>query len=140
MVDQLPKIEKPLVLVAADDEASRRAIWPVLENAGLRLIPATDGAAALDLFGKMQPDAILTDGLDICKTIRGQESGREVPILMVVEKDDAEAGEPVEHPGDMPFSSPVGHGSEQIINRSHTVNLLVTLSKLRSCFSGISAP
>ena len=61
MADQLPKIEKPLVLVAADDESSRKAIWPALEQSGLRLIPATDAAAALDLFSKMQPDAILID-------------------------------------------------------------------------------
>lgn len=97
MLDPLPKIEKPLVLVAADDEGNRKAIWPVLEQSGLRLIPATDAATVLDLFSKMQPDAILidaesqqVDGLKICKTIRELDTGREIPILMVVEKDDAE--------------------------------------------------
>jgi len=114
MDGQLPKIEKPLVLVVADDEASRKAMWPVLEASGLRIMPATDGTAALDIFSKMDPDAVLIetaspaiDGPEICKSIRAKESGHDVPILMVVRKDDAEyvrrgykagASELIEHP------------------------------------------
>jgi diguanylate cyclase (GGDEF)-like protein len=90
------KVEKPLVLVAVEDETSRKAIWAVLKPGGLRVMPATDTNAALDLFIKMQPDAILigtgnqhTVGIDICKMIRADDRGRELPILMVVGKDDA---------------------------------------------------
>ena len=90
------KVEKPLVLVAVEDETSRKAIWAVLEPAGLRVVPATDPKAAVDLFRKMQPDAVLigtraqeTVGIGICKTIRADERGRELPILMVIDKDDA---------------------------------------------------
>ena len=93
------KIEKPLVLVAVEDETSRKAIWAVLEPAGLRVVPATDANAAVDLFRKMGPDAVLigtraqdTVGLDICKTIRADDLGREIPILMFCDKDDAVLG------------------------------------------------
>jgi diguanylate cyclase (GGDEF)-like protein len=98
MDGHLQKTEKPLVLVVADDEAARKAIWPVLEASGLRIVPATDDKSTLDLFSKMKPDAILiesvprdVDGFEICKSIRAKNSGAEVPILMVIERDDAES-------------------------------------------------
>ena len=90
-------LEKPLVLVAVEDEASRKAIWAVLKPAGLRVVPALDSAAAIDLFNKIQPDAVLIGaqlqdvaGIDICKTLRATDAGRELPILVIIDGDDAE--------------------------------------------------
>jgi diguanylate cyclase (GGDEF)-like protein len=86
---------KPLVLVAATDEAARKEIWSALEGQGFRIVTAEDGQAAFGLFTKTQPDAVLLDvelpvldGLAVCKSIRGHDAGREVPILMMAERDD----------------------------------------------------
>ena len=46
------------------------------------------------------------------------------------EKKHAEAGKSVEHPGDLPFASPVGCGAKPVGKRSHTVNLLVTCYRI----------
>jgi diguanylate cyclase (GGDEF)-like protein len=90
--------EKPLVMVAFDDEASRKAIWSTLEQSGMRMVPAPDSRAAIDLVAKMRPNIVLIesggaggDGLRACKSIRDSNSGREIPILMVVEREDADA-------------------------------------------------
>jgi len=91
------KLEKPLVLVAVEDDTSRKAIRAVLEPSGLRVVPALDSASTVDLFRKMQPDAILIGvgskraaGVDIVRAIRGDAQGRELPILMIVDKNDEE--------------------------------------------------
>jgi diguanylate cyclase (GGDEF)-like protein len=91
-------MRKPLVLVATDDPNQRTLIWDALEKFGFRIVTADNGKAALDLFKKMQPDAILLDlnsedydGLAVCASIRKQESGAETPIFMVSDRDDAEA-------------------------------------------------
>jgi len=94
------KTAKPLVLIADDDTAHRKAIWDVLEEFGFRVITAENGEAALDLFAKTQPDAILLDvgipGLDwfaVCKAIRADEAGKETPIIIVNDRDGQEAVE-----------------------------------------------
>jgi len=85
---------KPLVLVAAADVTERKEIWAALEGLGFRILTAEDGAAAFDLFKKSQLDAVLLDvelpvldGLAVCKSIRADEAGREIPILMLAERD-----------------------------------------------------
>ncbi len=87
-------IATPLVLVAAADVAERKEIWDALEGLGFRILTAEDGKSALDLFKKSQPDAVLLDvelpeldGLAVCKLIRAEDTGREIPILMVAERD-----------------------------------------------------
>ena len=84
----------PLVLVAAADVAERKEIWDALEDLGFRILTAEDGKSAFDLFKKSQPDAVLLDvelpeldGLAVCKLIRAEDRGREIPILMVAERD-----------------------------------------------------
>jgi len=84
----------PLVLVAAADVAERKEIWDALEGLGFRILTAEDGKSAFDLFKKSQPDAVLLDvelpeldGLAVCKLIRAEDTGREIPILMVAERD-----------------------------------------------------
>lgn len=100
MIVNTLKTAKPLVLIADSDAAQRKAIWDVLEKFGFRILTAEDGDAALDLFSKTQPDAVLLDvqlpGLDwfaVCRAIRAQEAGRETPIIIVSERDDNESVE-----------------------------------------------
>jgi diguanylate cyclase (GGDEF)-like protein len=93
-------MQKPLVLVAADDADQRKLIWNVLSEFGFRIVTADDGESAYDLFVKTQPDAILLDiqsadlrGFAVCESIRKQESGREIPIFIITERDDEESVE-----------------------------------------------
>ena len=93
-------MQKPLVLVAADDADQRKVIRDVLDEFGFRIAIAEDGKTALDLFSKTQPDAVLLDvqtpecdGFTVCEEIRRQEAGRETPIFMITERDDMESVE-----------------------------------------------
>ena len=94
------KIETPLVLIASDDVAHRKAVWDVLEDQGYRILTAENGEAALDLFSKAHPDVVLLDvnvpGLDwftVCKAIRAQETSRETPVIVVTNREDKETVE-----------------------------------------------
>mgnify|MGYP001812666777 CR=1 FL=1 len=94
---QKKRYEKPLVLVALSDEASRKAVWSSLDQAGMRIVPADSFEAATDLFSKMVPDAVLLEaggveaaGIGVCQAIRDMESGRELPIIIVADREDAE--------------------------------------------------
>ena len=100
MLANTQKTEKPLVLIADDDAAQRKAIWDVLDAFGFRVLTAESGESALDLFSKAQPDVVLLDvqvpGLDwhaVCKAIRAQEAGRETPIIIVTQREDKDAVE-----------------------------------------------
>jgi len=95
MTEKLQTIQKPLVLVAADDENERKTIWRVLDAFGFRIAVAEDGSSAFDMFVKTAPDAVLLDlhsadpdGFAVCESIRGHVSGRETPIFMITERDD----------------------------------------------------
>lgn len=90
--------EKPLILIADHDEAARKAAFDVLGAAGFRVVPAETGSAALELFAKLRPDAVLIDadlpesnGFAVCKAIRARDSGRELPISVAVARDDTRA-------------------------------------------------
>jgi len=100
MTSNTQVIQKPLVLVAADDVAQRKVIWDVLDEFGFRIVTAEDGKSAYDMFSKSQPDAILLDihspdydGFAVCEAIRKQEAGRETPVFIVTEKNHEESVE-----------------------------------------------
>jgi diguanylate cyclase (GGDEF)-like protein len=97
MIEKPQAMPKPLVLLAAEDENERKTIWRVLDEFGFRIAVAKDGSSAFDLFVKIAPDAVLLDlpssdpdGFTVCKSIRGQMSGRETPIFMITARDDEE--------------------------------------------------
>ncbi len=53
----------PLVVIAEDDDDIRAMLAEVLEGEGYRVLGAADGAAALDLVERTQPDLLLTDNM-----------------------------------------------------------------------------
>ena len=100
MTTGTPKVEKPLVLVAYEGASHRKAIGDVLENFGFRILTAGDGKDAVDVLSKTRPDAVLLDvniqGLEwsaVCKAIRTQSTGQDIPIILVTERDDHESVE-----------------------------------------------
>jgi two-component system chemotaxis response regulator CheY len=79
------------VLVVDDFATMRRIVKNVLKQIGFSdIVEADDGATALDVLKENQIDLIVSDwnmpkmtGLDLLKTVRGDESTKEIPFLMV---------------------------------------------------------
>ncbi|RXT01533.1 response regulator transcription factor [Ammoniphilus sp. CFH 90114] len=87
-------MDNPLVLVVEDDDELRELIGLYLSNYGYRVVLATDGEQALNLFSIETPDIVILDvllpkmnGLDVCKKIRSCSS---VPILFLSSKSESE--------------------------------------------------
>jgi two-component system alkaline phosphatase synthesis response regulator PhoP len=78
------------VLVVEDDEPIAELIRHTLARAGYRVTCFTSGEKLLVHAGSEPPDLVLldlmlpgVDGLEICRLLRGEESTRQVPIIMV---------------------------------------------------------
>jgi two-component system response regulator RegX3 len=83
-------VTNPTILVVEDEASFVDALQIGLTREGFHVEIATDGAQALEMFPKVEPDLVLLDvmlprvsGLDVCRQIR-QTSG--VPIIMVTAK------------------------------------------------------
>lgn len=94
-------MRKPLVLVAVEDAEKSKAIQGVLQQFGFRTMAADCGPSCYKVFAEDQPDAILLDihasepnGFATCARIRKHESGHEVPVFMVIDRNDDDA---IEH-------------------------------------------
>jgi diguanylate cyclase (GGDEF)-like protein/PAS domain S-box-containing protein len=86
------------VLVADDDESIRTLVRAALEQIGLDVCEAGNGAEALEQFAQRRPDIVVLDvmmpvmdGYVACTRLRGSVGGSRVPILMMTGMDDAEA-------------------------------------------------
>lgn len=95
----LPKLEKPLDVLAVDDDATNLlVIEKMLTPHSCKVMKATSGQEALDMVWKGLPDVILLDvmmpgmsGFEVCKKLKSSESTRLVPIIIVTalqEKED----------------------------------------------------
>ncbi len=78
------------ILIIDDDELIRELLCYNLEKEGYRVIAAKDGAQALDLLTREQPDLIILDlmlpgidGLEVCRQIRFNTRFLEVPFDLV---------------------------------------------------------
>jgi two-component system response regulator RegX3 len=78
------------VLLVEDEESFVEALVIGLGREGFEVTVATDGAEALALFDRVEPELVLLDvmlpklsGLDVCRAIRARSS---VPIIMVTAK------------------------------------------------------
>ncbi|MGB0721561.1 MAG: diguanylate cyclase domain-containing protein [Gammaproteobacteria bacterium] len=82
--------DKPLVLVADDDEIVREMLRETLLAAGFEVVTADNGQRAMDLFDARRPDIALLDvvmpvrdGLQVCTHIRTDARGEHTPILII---------------------------------------------------------
>jgi two-component system chemotaxis response regulator CheY len=79
------------VLVVDDFATMRRIIKNVLKQIGFaNILEADDGTTALAVLKKNEVDLIISDwnmpkmtGLDLLKNVRGEESTKNIPFLMV---------------------------------------------------------
>ncbi len=85
-----------LVLVVDDEELVRMLVREALEQGGLDVCEATNGAEALKQFAARRPDIVVLDvmmpemdGFTTCSKLRGTVGGSRVPILIMTGLDDA---------------------------------------------------
>ncbi len=75
------------ILVVDDEREIVKLVRAYLEQAGFRVVTATDGQEALTVFRHEKPDLVVLDlslpridGLDVCRTIRRES---ETPVIML---------------------------------------------------------
>jgi diguanylate cyclase (GGDEF)-like protein len=90
--------EKPLVLVVDDDRGTRLIMKKALQQAGINVVEADNGLAAVNTFESHRPDLILLDvfmpemdGFEACRKIRSLPQGVTVPVIMITTSDDFKA-------------------------------------------------
>jgi DNA-binding response OmpR family regulator len=82
------------LLVAEDNGAMLSALKDILQSAGYRVLTATNGKKALDLFHHEKPDLILSDsampemdGLQFLQSVRMTTAGRAIPFILLTARD-----------------------------------------------------
>jgi DNA-binding response OmpR family regulator len=101
-VNAAPEKDRPLVLVAEDEHDLRALVSNTLEDAGLEVMAASDGAEALRLALDRRPDLAVLDvrmpklsGLDVTTRIREIGDLAQTPVLLLTaatEKEDVARG------------------------------------------------
>jgi diguanylate cyclase (GGDEF)-like protein len=83
------------VLVVDDDRSTRNSLRNTLRRDGFRVEEAADGAQALQMLKRMQPDIILMDavmpvmdGFTACARVQELPNGRAIPVLMITALED----------------------------------------------------
>ncbi|HEU4578552.1 MAG TPA: response regulator, partial [Polyangiaceae bacterium] len=78
------------VVVADDDPAVRTLLCNAFAELGATVLPARDGAEALDLAERHWPDALVTDtlmpqldGFELCRRLRQDIAISDLPVLLV---------------------------------------------------------
>jgi Response regulators consisting of a CheY-like receiver domain and a winged-helix DNA-binding domain len=82
------------ILVVDDSPTVRKLIAGKLEKSGHNVFCSADGVEALEMLAGLMPDLILLDinmprmdGYQTCKSIRSNESTKDIPIVMISGKD-----------------------------------------------------
>ncbi|HEY0845128.1 MAG TPA: EAL domain-containing protein [Noviherbaspirillum sp.] len=83
------------VLVVDDDRSTRSSLRHTLQRDGFRVEEAADGAQALHMLKRLQPDVILMDavmpvmdGFTACARVQELPNGRSIPVLMITALED----------------------------------------------------
>ena len=78
------------ILVVDDEAPIVDLVRCTLEDADVRVVEASDGAAALDLARRIKPDLVLLDvhmprldGLEVCRQLRREPDFARTPIIML---------------------------------------------------------
>ncbi len=78
------------VLIADDEPTIRKLVAAVLDRTDIRTLEAADGAQALEMVRRHQPDLILLDilmpkinGIDVCQQVRAERAIARTPVVML---------------------------------------------------------
>ena len=126
--------DKTLILIVDDDSMTRIMMRQVLAKEGFAVLDAENGQIAVDIFKSQQPECIIMDiempimdGLTACSTIRKEQNGDLVPILISTGFDDVKSIENAYQAGATDFiSKPVnwtvfGHRIRYILRASEAI-------------------
>jgi diguanylate cyclase (GGDEF)-like protein len=90
--------DRPLALVADDDEGTRLMLSEAAELAGLSVVTVNDGRSALNIGLRTSFAVALLDvempglnGLEVCRALRAATHARTLPIIMITARDDADS-------------------------------------------------
>ena len=79
-----------LILVVDDVQQNIQVVGTMLREAGYSIMPATNGAAALQRVQKKLPDLILLDlmmpemdGLEVCRRLKADPAAQSIPIIFL---------------------------------------------------------
>lgn len=82
--------DKPLILVADDEDDVRELVCMNLHQAGYRTVEAGDGIAALSLARERKPATMVLDimmpgrdGYRVCELLRQDEVTKSIPVIML---------------------------------------------------------
>ena len=86
------------ILAVDDVPANLNLLRTILEAVGMRFLGATSGPMALQIVQKTVPDLILLDvampemdGFDVCKRLKGTETTRNIPVIFITARHEAES-------------------------------------------------
>ena len=89
---------KSRVLVVDDIAKNLQVVGTMLRNEGYQVMPATNGAQALERALALPPDLILLDlmmpemdGYEVCQWVRSNPATTALPVVMLSGKADAES-------------------------------------------------
>lgn len=89
-LDLQPVVPKGTILVVDDEPATRKIICKGLSSSGYSVLVAEDGESCLDIVRRENPDVLLLDwilpgidGMEVCRTIRGDNRVNTPHIIMV---------------------------------------------------------
>jgi len=87
--------DRPLVLIADDDEQLVDVLTRRCEQLGLNVEIANDGLAAVNAIDLYEPDLVILDvsmpqgsGLDVCEMIARDEVARRIPVIILTGRQD----------------------------------------------------
>jgi CheY-like chemotaxis protein len=93
------------ILLAEDDRALRRFLEIILERAGYKVIPASDGLEAMKIALSSHIDILVTDammpnlsGHELCRFIRNSQTLAHLPVILLsaLEQKELRDGEQVD--------------------------------------------
>ncbi len=89
------QIPAPAVLIADDSSIVRHTLAAALGRLGIEVIEAADGAKALEVIARRRPNLVILDvfmpvldGLEVLRSIRGQEDLRRLPVFLLTSSED----------------------------------------------------
>lgn len=86
----MAKREKPLILIADDEEDIKIILSMYLENTGFAVETAFDGLDAIERAKVSKPDLILMDimmpiidGIEVTRKLKGAAETKDIPVVML---------------------------------------------------------
>ena len=82
--------ERPLVLVAEDDNKTLRLVGQVIQRGGYRAVLASNGVGAVKLLKRARPDLIILDlrmprmdGFQLLELLKKYETSASIPVVVL---------------------------------------------------------